>query len=104
MVNFKKDKNGKYHFTASLGFDKRTGKRVKKNVEGLKQLKKKKKAYTELVSNYGKEAETSQSTMLFEEFFYKLFLPYYQGKVEERTYKNRLSTIKKTFLISLKWS
>ena len=25
MVNFKKDKNGKYHFTASLGFDKRTG-------------------------------------------------------------------------------
>ena len=38
-----------------------------KNVEGLKQLKKK-KAYTELVSNYGKEAETSQSTMLFEEF------------------------------------
>ena len=26
--------------------------------------------------------------------FYKLFLPYYQGKVEERTYKNRLSTIK----------
>lgn len=43
MVNFKKDKNGKYHFTASLGFDKRTGKRVQKNVEGLKQLKKKKK-------------------------------------------------------------
>lgn len=42
--------------------------------------------------------------MLFEEFFYKLFLPYYQGKVEEITYKNRLSTIKKTFLISLKWS
>ena len=38
MVNFKKDKNGKYHFTASLGFDKRTGKRVQKNVEGLKQV------------------------------------------------------------------
>lgn len=35
--------------------------------------------------------------MLFEEFFYKLFLPYYQGKVEERTYKNRLSTFKKNF-------
>lgn len=46
MVNFKKDKNGKYHFTAaSLGFDKRTGKRVQKNVEGLKQLKKKKSVY-----------------------------------------------------------
>ncbi|EHQ3682385.1 integrase [Enterococcus faecium] len=45
MVNFKKDKNGKYHLTASLGFDKRTGKRVQKNVEGLKQLKKKKSVY-----------------------------------------------------------
>ncbi|MDW8523073.1 hypothetical protein SBO77_00240 [Enterococcus lactis] len=101
MVNFKKDKNGKYHFTASLGFDKRTGKRVQKNVEGLKQLKKK-KAYTELVSNYGKEAETSQSTMLFEEFFYKLFLPYYQGKVEERTYKNRWFCCKVLNLLSNK--
>lgn len=97
MVNFKKDNNGNYYFTASLGFDKRTGKRVQKKRRGFKTIKEAKKAYAELVSNYGKEAETSQSTMLFEEFFYKLFLPYYQGKVEERTYKNRLSTIKKTF-------
>lgn len=35
--------------------------------------------------------------MLFEEFFLTIFLPYYKGRVKERTYKNRLSTIKKEF-------
>ncbi|MCO7397062.1 Arm DNA-binding domain-containing protein [Enterococcus lactis] len=43
MVNFKKDKNGKYHFTASLGFDKRTGKRVQKKRRGVKTVKEEKK-------------------------------------------------------------
>ncbi|PWF37747.1 integrase (plasmid) [Enterococcus faecium] len=40
--------------------------------------------------------------MLFEEFFYKLFLPYYQGKVEERTYKNRWFCCKVLNLLSNK--
>ncbi len=67
MVNFKKIKMGNIILLLVWDSTNEQGKEYKKNVEGLKQLKKK-KAYTELVSNYRKEAETSQSTMLFEEF------------------------------------
>jgi integrase len=104
MVKFKKDDSGNYYFTASLGFDKSTGKRIQKKRRGFKTIREAKEAYAELVANFGKNSETIQSTMLFEEYFYNLFLPYYKGKVEERTYNNRLSTIKKTFSYFFKMS
>lgn len=97
MVNIKKDKKGKYYFTASLGFDPVTGKRVQKMRSGFKTKKEAQQAYDEIISNYGKNSYSSNSTMLFEEFFLTIFLPYYKGRVKERTYKNRLSTIKKEF-------
>ncbi|EGO6608525.1 site-specific integrase [Enterococcus faecalis] len=97
MVKFKKDKRGKYYFTASLGFDEVTGKRIQKMRSGFSTIKEAREAYAEIISNFGKEAYSSNSTMLYEEFFYTIFLPYYKGRVKERTYNNRLSTIKNTF-------
>ena len=97
MVKFKKDKRGKYYFTASLGFDEVTGKRVQKMRSGFSTIKEAREAYAEIINNFGKEAYSSNSTMLYEEFFYTIFLPYYKGRVKERTYNNRLSMIKNTF-------
>ncbi len=64
---------------------------------GFKTKKEAQQAYAEIISNYGKNSHSSNSTMLFEEFFLTIFLPFYKARVKERTYKNRLSTIKKEF-------
>lgn len=97
MPSFKKDKRGKYYFTASLGFDSVTGKRIQKMRSGFSTIKEAREAYAELVSNFGKEAYSSNSSMLFEEFHNTIFLPYYKARVKERTYNNRLSTINQHF-------
>jgi integrase len=97
MPSFKKDKNGKYFFSASLGFDAITGKRVQKMRSGFKTKKEAQQAYAELIANYGKDSLSSNSSMLFEEFFNTIFLPYYKSRVKERTYNNRLSTVTKEF-------
>ena len=73
MVKFKKDKRGKYYFTASLGFDEVTGKRVQKMRSGFSTIKEAREAYAEIINNFGKEAYSSNSTMLYEEFFYTIF-------------------------------
>ena len=73
MVNIKKDKKGKYYFTASLGFDAVTGKRIQKMRSGFKTKKEAQQAYAEIISNYGKDSYSSNSTMLFEEFFLTIF-------------------------------
>ncbi|GGD00342.1 site-specific integrase [Enterococcus wangshanyuanii] len=97
MVNFKKDKRGKYYFTASLGFDSVTGKRIQKMRSGFNTVKEAREAYAEIISNFGKSAYSQNSTMLFEEFLNTIFLPYYKGRVKERTYTNRLNAIKMHF-------
>ena len=60
---------------------------------GFSTIKEAREAYAEIINNFGKEAYSSNSTMLYEEFLY-YFLPYYKGRVKERTYNNRLSMIK----------
>ena len=63
MVKFKKDKRGKYYFTASLGFDEVTGKRVQKMRSGFSTIKEAREAYAEIINNFGKEAYSSNSTI-----------------------------------------
>ena len=53
MVKFKKDKRGKYYFTASLGFDEVTGKRVQKMRSGFSTIKEAREAYAEIINNFG---------------------------------------------------
>lgn len=97
MPNYKKDKNGKYYFTASLCFDVVTGKRIQKKRRGFNMKMEAEQAYAEIISNYGKGVYSENSTMYVEEFFQNIFLPDYKGRVKERTYNNRLSTIKNEF-------
>ena len=85
MVKFKKDKRGKYYFTASLGFDEVTGKRVQKMRSGFSTIKEAREAYAEIINNFGKEAYSSNSTMLYEEFFYTIFFTFLYIKSKKNT-------------------
>ena len=47
-------------------------------------------AYNELMNDYGKMAFKTNSSMSRGEYFESIFLPWYRGRVKERTYENRL--------------
>ena len=40
---------------------------------GFSTIKEAREAYAEIINNFGKEAYSSNSTMLYEEFFYTIF-------------------------------
>ncbi len=48
-------------------------------------IKEAKGSLCEIINNFGKEAYSSNSTMLYEEFFI-LFLPYYKGRVKRKNF------------------
>jgi integrase len=94
MANVYRDKKkGTYYYVASLGFDDVTGKRIQKMKRGFSTRKEAVKAYNELMNDYGKLAFKTNSTMSYGEYFESIFLPWYQGRVKERTYQNRLSSM-----------
>lgn len=94
MAKIYKDKQSNtYYFSASLGNDSITGKRIRKVKRGFKTEKEAKQAYHEYMSDYGKMAFKSNSTMTYREFYQTIFLPWYQTRVKQRTYENRLSAM-----------
>ena len=78
----------------SLGFDNITGKRIRKVRRGFKTEKEARHAYHELMNNFGKMAFKSNSSMSYGEYFESIFLPWYHSRVKQRTYDNRLSSMK----------
>ncbi|MDT2687468.1 site-specific integrase [Enterococcus gallinarum] len=98
MVNVYKDKKkGTYYYVASLGFDDVTGKRIQKLKRGFQTRKEAMQAYNELMNDYGKMAFKTNSSMSYGEYFESIFLPWYRGRVKERTYENRLSSMRMHF-------
>ncbi|WP_086349613.1 site-specific integrase [Candidatus Enterococcus clewellii] len=94
MANVYKDKKkGTYYYVASLGFDDVTGKRIQKLKRGFRTRKEAVQAYNEVMNDYGKLAFKTNSTMSYKEYFETIFLPWYRGRVKERTYTNRLSSM-----------
>lgn len=98
MANVYKDKKkGTYYYVASLGFDDVTGKRIQKLKRGFQTRKEAMQAYNELMNDYGKMAFKTNSSMSYGEYFESIFLPWYRGRVKERTYENRLSSMRMHF-------
>lgn len=98
MANVYKDKKkGTYYYVASLGFDDVTGKRIQKMKRGFRTRKEALQAYNEVMNDYGRLAFKTNSSMSYKEYFESIFLPWYKGRVKERTYNNRLSSMKLYF-------
>ncbi len=97
LMPIKKEKNGTYRVDISLGFDKLTGKRVRTTRRGYSTLKEAKQAQAELISQHGKTAFTSNSTLQFKEYINEIFLPWYKTQTKESTYENRLHLVNKHF-------
>ncbi|HGF8364618.1 TPA: tyrosine-type recombinase/integrase [Enterococcus faecium] len=94
LSNIHQDKNGKWYYSASLGFDEITGERIRKLKRGFPTQKLAKQAYDELMNDYSKSAITRNSTMSYKEFFDTYFEPHYKQRVTQRTYDNRISTMR----------
>lgn len=69
---------------------------------GFFMIKEVREVYVEIINNFGKEVYFLNSIMLYEEFFYIIFLLYYKGWVKERIYNNRFSMIKNIFVYFFK--
>ncbi|MDF0479655.1 site-specific integrase [Vagococcus sp. PNs007] len=94
MSNVYKDKaTGKYYFSASIGYDSVTGKRIRSVKRGFLTERDAKKAYHQFMNDYGDMAFKTNTTMSYKEYFESIFLPWYKGRVKKRTYDNRLSTM-----------
>ena len=63
-------KNGTFRAIVSLGFDKRTGKRIQKTKNGFKSKKDAQNWRTQILFDYGKGALVLNSTMTFKKFLH----------------------------------
>ncbi|WP_052255105.1 tyrosine-type recombinase/integrase [Salinicoccus sp. YB14-2] len=96
----KKAKNGTYHFRANLGYHPVTGKQIQKYRSGFSTKKAAKEAYSELLLSNNTEIEikgAEKPSMLFQHYIEDIFLPWYKTQVKERTYDNRLPTVRRHF-------
>lgn len=91
----KKAPDGTYGFRASLGFDKRTGKRRQKRCSGFKTKTLAKEAYRKMVAQV--EDEQFNSPITFKEFCGKYFFPWYKFTVQEQTYEHRKGMVERSF-------
>lgn len=87
-MNIKKDKNGKYYFKISFGFDAITGKRQQTTRRGFKTKKEAEIEYTRLKNNYHKGVLIYNESTIFKDF-YDTFLSWYKSQVKETTFINR---------------
>ncbi|SER62839.1 Site-specific recombinase XerD [Gracilibacillus ureilyticus] len=93
----KKAKNGTYYFRANLGYHPITGKQIQKYRSGFKTKKEAREEYSRLLLTKSDELEEKQDDILFQQFIEDIFLPWYKTQVKERTYENRLPTVRKHF-------
>ena len=93
----KKAKNGTYYFRANLGYHPITGKQIQKYRSGFKTKKEAREEYSRLLLTKSDALEEKQDDILFQQFIEDIFLPWYKTQVKERTYDNRLPTVRKHF-------
>ena len=89
-------KSSKWYFVANLGYD-NNGNRLRHWGRGFSSQKEAKSAYDDYMNNFSKSAIKMNSTMSYEEFFYKYFEPDYKRSVKLSTYENRISSMEKHF-------
>ncbi|WP_100487099.1 site-specific integrase [Sporolactobacillus pectinivorans] len=94
--------NGHYSFTASLGNDPKTGKRIQKRRSGFRTQREAEAAYRKLKADWEaqqaeREKETAGTSLTFGQFVTDDFLPMYSGSVRPQTYRGRVAMIDKNF-------
>ncbi|GGB48080.1 site-specific integrase [Lentibacillus populi] len=91
----KKAKNGTYYFRANLGYHSVTGKQIQKYCSGFKTKKEAREEYSRLLLTKSEDSVESAGKLPFKQFIEDIFLPWYKTRVKERTYDNRLPTVKR---------
>lgn len=94
--SIKKSKNGTYYFRVNLGYDS-NGKKIQKYKSGFKTIKEAREAYSRLLLESPNNLTCKKDEMLFKNYLEEIFLPWYKTQVKNRTYDNRLNSIRKHF-------
>lgn len=94
--------NGHWSFTASLGIDPETGKRVQRRRGGFRTKGEAEAAYRKLKDEWDakqaiRAADAVTPSLTFGQFVTDDFLPAYQGSVRPQTYRGRAAMIDKNF-------
>lgn len=92
----KKSANGTYYFRANLGYD-INGKKIQKYKSGFTTRKEARTEYSKLMLMNPKELSNNKLKIMFKDYIFEIFLPYYKTQVKIRTYENRRNIIKKHF-------
>ena len=87
-------KSKKWYFVANLGFDEK-GNRLRYWGRGYKTQKEAKVAYEKYMNDFSDSAVKINSTMSYKEFYFTYFEPDYQRSVSQRTFENRISSMRK---------
>ena len=82
-----------WYFVANLGFDEK-GKRLQHWERGFPTQKEAKEAYDRYMNDFSKSAVKINSTMSYKEFYETYFEPDYKRSVKQRTYDNRVSSMR----------
>ena len=92
---YKDKKTGKWYYSISLGFDRITGKRIRKVRRGFKTQKEAYEAKTAELKAAQDIGQFANSSLDYASYMEQLFLPDYKSRVEITTYEARLPVFKK---------
>ena len=87
--------NGTYRASVSLGFDRQTGKRIRKFKTGFKTQREAQLWQLQIQADFGKGAISTNSTMTFKKFLDDYFIPDYKSQVRKRTFDMSQSKFKR---------
>ena len=83
-------KTGKWYFSASLGFDKVTGKRIQKVKRGFNSQREAYAAKVKLIKELQEMGNASNIQMSYQIFLEEIYIPDYKARVEETTLQSRI--------------
>lgn len=91
---YKDKKTGKWYYSVSLGFDRATGKRIRKVRRGFNTQKETYEAKTAELKDAQDMGQISNSSMDYTTFLKQLFITKYKSKVQITTFENRMPVLK----------
>ena len=92
---YKDKKTGKWYYSVSLGFDRVTGKRIRKVRRGFNTQKEAYEAKTAELKAAQDMGQIANSGLDYASYMEQLFLPDYKSRVQITTYEARLPVFKK---------
>lgn len=92
---YRDKKTGKWYFSASLGFDAITGKRIQKVKRGFNTQKEAYEAKTKLLQEAQEMGQISNNQMTYLQYMDEIYIPDYESRVESTTFQTRLPILEK---------